>query len=98
MLPLIIINSLLIFGIYSNAGYDDNNRPDVFAWLNKISVPWWLKKPLIECVSCMASIHSLYVYWPWVIWQGQLNLKSMLIYPIYIIALSGLNYLLSRLQ
>lgn len=96
MIELLLINSLLIIGIHANSGYSED-KPQAFYWLHKIKAPWWVKKPLIECVSCMASVHSMYVYWPWVVWCGQMGLKALLVYPIYVVALSGLNYLLNRI-
>lgn len=96
MIELLLINSLYIIGIYSNSGYSDD-KPQVFYWLNRVKVPWWLKKPMIECVSCMASIHSLYIYWPFVFHRGEFSLTSLVVYLAYVPALAGLNLILYRI-
>lgn len=52
-------------------------------------LPAWLYKPLMGCVICMASIHGFVFYWLMVGLDWQVIL--------FIICLSGSNYLLSQL-
>jgi len=50
------------------------------------TLPDWLKKPLYDCPTCMASVHSTYFYWYFVPFSG----TTLLEYPFYIVCLSGL--------
>lgn len=68
---------------------------NIFGFIKKwgdLHIPYWLTKPLYNCPPCMASIHSTYVYWFFMPFE----LHSLYIYPIYILALSGLNYIISE--
>lgn len=56
----------------------------------------WFYKPLCGCISCMASLHSIYPYWTYMCATNSINLNAVLFYPVYILALSGLNYLIER--
>lgn len=43
-------------------------------------------KPIITCPVCMASLHSIYIYWL----VFELNLLNLICYPFYILFLSGM--------
>ena len=43
-------------------------------------------KPFLTCPSCMASVHSTYVYWLFM----PVNSGTILFWPLYILFLSGL--------
>lgn len=58
----------------------------------------WFYKPLCGCLPCMASIHSIYPYWLFAYYTDEMNLKAVLFYPIYIVALSGVNYLIDSIR
>ena len=48
-------------------------------------------KPLVTCPPCMASFHSLYIYWmvfPLTYW-------NLMYYPLYVLILSGLVSLIN---
>lgn len=56
----------------------------------------WFYKPLCGCVPCMASFHSTYVYFTFLFVADKMETGYFMIYPLYILALSGLNYLIDR--
>lgn len=56
----------------------------------------WFHKPLSGCLPCMGSFHSAYVYWGYMYAINNLDLNAILFYPVYVLALSGLNYLIDR--
>lgn len=51
----------------------------------------FLSKPLVTCPPCMASFHSIYVYWM----VFPMTVSSLLYYPLYILLLSGLVSLIN---
>lgn len=55
---LCIVISFWCVGIYKNS-----DPEEFFHWLFRLSQPWpwYIKKPLIHCVDCMASLHGLYI-------------------------------------
>lgn len=53
---------------------------------------YW-SKPLFTCPPCMASVHSLYVYWL----VMPFTTGCLLFYPLYILFLSGLVALIQSL-
>ena len=56
----------------------------------------WYYKPIGGCISCMASLHSIYPYWTYMYMTNAININALLFYPVYILALSGVNYLIDR--
>lgn len=63
----------------------------VLWFIEKWSADKWFHKPLCGCLPCMASFHSTYVYWGYMHSTNSLNLNAVIFYPVYILALSGLN-------
>ena len=106
LLILLLINSLVCFGFWNACLYErmpdkwndlksivvENYNKGVLWFVEKLSKDKWFYKPLCGCLPCMASIHSAYVYW---VFQP-FTLQSLYVYPVYIIALSGLNYLIEN--
>ncbi len=68
----------------------------VLWFIDKWAQDKWFYKPLCGCITCMASLHSIYPYWTLMYFIDRVNLESLAYYPIYILALSGLNYLIDR--
>lgn len=65
-----------------------------FYSLKYIGAKW--SKPIITCPTCMASLHSTYFYWL-IVFPLSFNseiLPALVIYPMYILALAGLNTIL----
>jgi hypothetical protein len=58
---LVIFNALVCNGMYM-AMQEGQVLGEVQNLLGK--VPIWIAKPLFYCITCMASIHSLYVFFP----------------------------------
>lgn len=92
-LTLLIFNSLYIFGIYNALDYGvgvegEYQEGEILGRLGYYArnLPGLLKKPLLGCVICMASIHS-YPFWIF----NEATLLNGGIYILYIFALSGLN-------
>jgi len=56
------------------------------------TAPWWIRKPIYECLPCMASAHS-YVYWIFM----DPTTKNLMVYPVYILALAGMNLILDQI-
>lgn len=96
LLTLVLFNSLYICGLYNSVYYelDVDKKP-----INK-EILWWgrwytrnlpnmLRKPLTECIICMASIHS-FPFWIF----NDFNYLNLGIFILYIFALSGLNALI----
>lgn len=58
-------------------------------------LPEWVKKPLYDCVTCMSSIHSLYIYWTYMSWYyGGVSEKNILVYVVYVFGLACVNTLI----
>jgi hypothetical protein len=80
LILLLIVNCLSIIGIYTSTR--EGMLLDFIPKYIKV-----LKKPLYDCPPCMASIHSTYVFVPFVLSYG----VSLWWYPVYVLALCGLN-------
>ena len=101
---LIIINALFIIGLYHATDYESYDGVNVIESSKMIlwKVRYYLKKklgdfyskPFISCPVCMASVHSLYFFWPIAI--SQIGFEWWLIpaYLVYVPVLSGLIYVL----
>lgn len=109
LLGLLLLNSLVCFGFWNACMYENTGEIEYIngkihykynkgvLWrLDKWARDKWFYKPLCGCVPCMASLHSTYVYFTFLYVTDQMVLGYFLIYPIYIIALSGVNYLIER--
>lgn len=66
----------------------------VLWFIEKWSRGKWFYKPLCNCLPCMASFHSIYPYWTYMYSTNALNIHAVLFYPVYVVALSGVNYLI----
>ena len=92
---IFFINSLVIYGVFASTGEDMilgfvqkvSKIPDTVGGYNDIN-QWWTK-PLWNCPACMASVYGTAGFyftdlsWWWL--------------PVYVFALSGFNYLISKL-
>ena len=102
VIPLIFLNAFLIIGFSLSTDYDkDEYAIDIDTgkkketrmilwWVryygDKILSPFW-RKPVYDCPTCMASLHSIY---PYFLMNG-FTKESLLFYPIYILSLAGLT-------
>ena len=98
ILLLLLINSLSIIGIYK-AGYyltDKEGEPiedtKMVLWKAKFYSLKYLgefwSKPIITCPTCMASLHSTYVFSLWSFMYG-FEPIHIIIYFIYVAALAA---------
>jgi hypothetical protein len=96
ILALLILNCLMIGGVWSSTRYDEHAGEyiggEIFGWINywcEKNLPEKLWIPLFGCIKCMASIWSFpYIMYSMTIWKDP---GMLLYYPIYILALCGLN-------
>lgn len=84
-LQLLLIGCLVCIGIWNAF------KPGmIFGWLGKIwdrRLPEVLQKPLYSCPPCLASIYGSAL---WILAGGDLTW-----WPVFVLALSGLNRLVS---
>ena len=112
LIILLIINGLLCLGFWNACLYESQENiqigseydykeakfnKGVLWWLEKWGSGKWYYKPIGGCLPCMASLHSIYPYWTYMYMTGGLNWNALIFYPVYVIALSGFNYLLNEL-
>jgi hypothetical protein len=91
MITLLIVNALFIVGLHLATGEDMIfNKPAL--WVES-KVPYWMTKPLFNCPTCMASVHSIVPYW----YMTELSIDNACIYVVYVFALAGLSTILARL-
>jgi hypothetical protein len=109
LLILLGLNSALCFGVWNACLYEQTDRLEwdgykynkiynkgVLWFIDKWAKDKWFYKPLCGCLPCMASLHSIYPYWMYMFISNNLDYKALMIYPVYILALSGVNYLIDR--
>lgn len=109
-IPLFLFNSLYIFGLYNlcDVEFLDDDHPQhgvsddtknllwkVKQW-SVVNLGWFYSKPICVCPPCMASLHSLYVFWTAVYLFGSIEPVTVLYYLFYAVALSGFNYLILK--
>ena len=105
LIIILLLNSVAIFGFQIATAFDfiDDEYPEngimpdskMILWkvrywcLKKLGYFW--TKPVCICAPCMASIHSTYFY---LFFLAVVNfeMKWILFYPAYVLALAGLNY------
>ena len=87
-------------GIEIGSEYDLEKKPTeskgVLWFIEKWASKYWFHKPICGCLPCMASFHSIYPYWTYMYAANCINLNAILFYPVYILALSGLNYIINE--
>lgn len=105
MIELLIINSLLIWGVYASL-QEGFIFEKVGNWIRgfktaktyqierKYNLPSWIKKPLVTCPICMASVYGTPVFWL-SYYMELINVDFIIfVYICYVFALAGLNYLI----
>ena len=91
LLLLMLFNAFLINGIYLSTGQDMVfERPA--RWIEG-KVKYWVTKPLFNCPTCMASVHSILPYW----YLHEFSQDSMVMYILYVPSLAFLSTYLNRL-
>lgn len=106
---LLVFNSFLCLGVWNAANYEvkrvwnetkskwDNEEVKGVLWfLQKWTVNKWYHKPICGCLPCMASFHSIYPYLTYMYAANAINIHALLFYPVYVLALSGLNRLIEE--
>ncbi len=68
----------------------------VFAWIIEKNVPKFIHKPLISCVTCMASVHGTWFYFAYQHMNGHSinDERVLLFWPIYILSVAAINTIL----
>jgi len=104
----LLANSLYCIGLYKACSVElkIDNEPKHGVIEETKMILWWVRyyshlylgrfwtKPVCDCPPCMASLHSLYVFWPLVIYLYGFNPIQLLVYPVYVGALSAVNWML----
>ena len=92
ILTILLLNTLYIFGLKAsmNEGMILEAIPKQLKWL-----PDWAKMPLFDCPICMSSGHS-YIF-PWLLLYLGNGLTLLWLYPIYVVALAGINSIILNL-
>lgn len=84
MIEWLLIGTAWIWGIKAIFTY-----PFIFwkqgEWLEGI-LKKWICKPLFRCPVCMASFHGTFIF--------LFSNVSIFLYPVFIIALAGISYLI----
>lgn len=108
---LLLCNALLCLGVRVATQWDGSDTfdsdPKRFRSLpvNGKMILWWVRwygsylpafwrKPVYLCMPCMASLWSLPVFIGFAIVNGP---AVFLLWPLYVLALAGLNYILAEL-
>lgn len=87
LILLLILNSFFIVGFHLTTREGEINQ-----WVDNLlwKAPEWIKKPLYDCPTCCASVHSTYIYW----YNYECNKENILVYIVYVFALAALNTLI----
>ena len=109
MIELLIINSLIIWGVYTSLqegmifgklGYWIRGpyKKDQVTGLTIPTLPGnlpnWIRNPLAICPICMSSIYGTPVFW-YAYFTNLIQYDYIIIvYICYVFALAGLNYLI----
>jgi len=103
LIILALINSLIIIGINKATHYEEETTylktiiiDKMIFWKVRF---WFLKnlgefwaKPFVTCPTCMASVHSTYVYWLFM----PFTIHSLILYVIYIPMLAGVTSIVNN--
>ena len=98
MIELLIINSLIIWGVFTSL-QEGMIFGKLGQWLRgELPNIWylrnWITKPLATCPICMSSVYGTPVFW-FAYFTGLINYDYIIIvYICYVFALAGLNYLI----
>lgn len=88
ILLLMLFNALYIVGFYMACGNDMIfDRPA--RWI-EMRIPYDLTKPLFNCPTCMATVHSILPFWL----SYEISIETVLTYIIYVFALSTVSTLI----
>lgn len=75
---------------FMNAFQDGEIFGSVGNYLRK-SLPSWVVDPMFECQMCMASLHGT-------TWYFLAGYDTSVMWPLFVVSISGLNYVLSKLM
>lgn len=110
---LIILCSLFCFGWHYSTLYTPKfvlkGLVEVEVIPEKREIAWWfryytkdfpvcIRKPLIGCVICMASVYGSLFYWGYVLNSGKIiNSETFVLWVVTVVATAGLNRILSQI-
>jgi hypothetical protein len=93
---ILIVNSFAIVGIHKIT-----REGMIFGWVQDIQLPEMIQKPLFDCPTCMASIHSIVPFWftTYLITgvTEEIVVVSVVAYIYYALALVCVSTLMNRL-
>lgn len=109
LLILAFINSLFIVAIWRAAHFEylitdaeyanpplDWEATGVLGPIHEYFQNRWWTKPVFSCLACMASVHSLYVFWPVMWFVYGFHVEHIYVYLVYIPVVSAMNVLINR--
>lgn len=80
MLEILLLNALVIAGVKLATEEGMLLHPVI-----RLPLPVWVKKPLFDCATCMASLWSVPVYlWNW-------GCTTPYVWPFYVLALAAVS-------
>lgn len=105
---LLLTNSLYCIGLYKacQVAFNIDDEPNHGVIEDSKMILWWVRyysyrylgkfwtKPVCDCPPCMASLHSLYVFWPLVIYFYGFHHIELLIYCVFVGALCATNWIM----
>lgn len=56
----------------------------------------YIRKPIIQCIICMASFWGIFTYWPLIAYLYGINIFTLILWVINTICLSYVNYLVYK--
>lgn len=90
LLLLMVLNALVIVGFYLSTGNDMIFEKPA-RWI-ETKISYTLTKPLFNCPTCMASVHSILPFWL----CHDFSYANMVTYLFYIPALSAVSTFFSN--
>ena len=96
LLALIVFNALVIIGVHRAADLDGGMILSRLHQMVRSVVGEFFTKPVFGCPTCMASVHSIYVFWPVMLYTFGFGWWEVYLYVLYIPALGGASTYLNE--
>lgn len=80
--------------------YPLDTKKEIAWWFRYYTrnLPTYIKKPLITCVMCMASLYGSLFYWVYVLnTEKPITSLTLVLWVVTVVAISGLNRILKQI-